>query len=256
MDLTFLPFRFPGVPSVRCAFQCRGLTPPPSVTAPLPDYAGGNLSLDTGENPDYVRARRRALAAVLGVDGWAELRQVHGDALILEPDPTDPDHAATREADGACSSRPRLALMIKTADCQPVLLASASGRHIAALHVGWRGNRQNFPESGVARFCAQYELSPRDIFAVRGPSLGPAHAEFINFEREWPEAFRPWFDEQSRRMDLWNLTRHQLQQAGVPASHIHGIDYCTFANPVFYSYRRNPVCGRQAALIWIDAPSV
>ena len=253
MDLTFLPFRFPGVPSVRCAFQCRGLTPPPAAQVPLSGYAGGNLSLETGEDPGPVRARRRALAAALGVDGWAELRQVHGDALIFEPDPTDPECAATREADGACATRPRLALMIKTADCQPVLLASASGRHIAALHVGWRGNRADFPGSGVARFCARYGLSPREVFAGRGPSLSPAHAEFVNFEREWPESFRPWFDEQSRRMDLWSLTRDQLRRAGLPASHIHGLDWCTFANPTFYSYRRNPACGRQAAFIWIDA---
>ena len=253
MDLTFLPFRFPGVPSVRCAFQCRGLTPPPAAQVPLSGYAGGNLSLETGEDPGPVRARRRALAAALGVDGWAELRQVHGDALIFDPDPTDPECAATREADGACATRPRLALMIKTADCQPVLLASASGRHIAALHVGWRGNRADFPGSGVARFCARYGLSPREVFAVRGPSLSPAHAEFVNFEREWPESFRPWFDEQSRRMDLWSLTRDQLRRAGLPASHIHGLDWCTFANPTFYSYRRNPACGRQAAFIWIDA---
>ena len=253
MDLTFLPFRFPGVPSVRCAFQCRGLTPPPAAQVPLSGYAGGNLSLETGEDPGPVRARRRALAAALGVDGWAELRQVHGDALIFEPDPTDPECAATREADGACATRPRLALMIKTADCQPVLLASTSGRHIAALHVGWRGNRADFPGSGVARFCARYGLSPREVFAVRGPSLSPAHAEFVNFEREWPESFRPWFDEQSRRMDLWSLTRDQLRRAGLPASHIHGLDWCTFANPTFYSYRRNPACGRQAAFIWIDA---
>ena len=156
MDLTFLPFRFPGVPSVRCAFQCRGLTPPPATQVPLSGYAGGNLSLETGEDPGPVRARRRALAAALGVDGWAELRQVHGDALIFEPDPTDPECAATREADGACATRPRLALMIKTADCQPVLLASASGRHIAALHVGWRGNRADFPGSGVERVFARY----------------------------------------------------------------------------------------------------
>ena len=252
MALTFLPFRFPGVPRVRCAFQCRGLTPPPAAAAPAPDYAGGNLSLDVGDDADDVRARRRALADALGVKDWVELRQVHGDALLFDPAPTDPDQASRLEADGAATDRPRRALMIKTADCQPILLADASGRHVAALHAGWRGNRCDFPGSGVARFCERYGIPPRDVFAVRGPSLGPAHAEFVNFEREWPDAFRPWFDERSRRMDLWSLTRRQLRQAGLPESHIYGLDLCTFANPAFYSYRRNPACGRQASLIWID----
>ena len=99
MALTFLPFLFPGVPHVRCAFQCRGLTPPPAVSAPDADYAGGNLSLDVNDDPESVRARRRALAAMLGVDDWVELRQVHGDALLFEPDPADPEQPSTLEAD-------------------------------------------------------------------------------------------------------------------------------------------------------------
>lgn len=255
MALTFLPFLFPGVPHVRCAFQCRGLTPPPAVSAPDADYAGGNLSLDVNDDAENVRARRRALAATLGVDDWVELRQVHGDALLFEPEPADPEQPSTLEADGAATSRPRRALMIKTADCQPILLADTSGRHVAALHAGWRGNRCNFPGSGVDRFCARYGISPRDVFAVRGPSLGPALAEFVNFDREWSEDFRPWFDEQTRCMDLWSLTRHQLRQAGLPVSHIYGLDICTFANPAFYSYRRNHACGRQASLIWTTAPA-
>ena len=180
---------------------------------------------------------------------------MHGDALLFEPDPADPEQPSTLEADGAATSRPRRALMIKTADCQPILLADASGRHVAALHAGWRGNRCNFPGSGVDRFCARYGISPRDVFAVRGPSLGPTLAEFVNFDREWSEDFRPWFDEQTRCMDLWSLTRHQLRQAGLPASHIYGLDICTFANPAFYSYRRNHACGRQASLIWMTTPA-
>lgn len=253
MALTFLPFFFPGVPRVRCAFQCRTGEALPPAAAPALEYAGGNLSLDVGDAPDAVRARRQALAACLGVDDWVELRQVHGDTLLFEPAPADPAQASTQEADGAATSQPRRALMIKTADCQPLLLADRSGRHIAALHVGWRGNRCNFPASGVARFCTQYGLAPQDIVAVRGPSLGPTRAEFVNFDREWTEDFRPWFNPQTRCMDLWALTRHQLQQAGVPETQIYGLDLCTFLNPAFYSYRRNVSCGRQAAFIWLEA---
>ena len=253
MDLTFLPFSFPGVPGVRCAFQCRGLIPPANAAGPAPDLAGGNLSLDVADDPGRVRARRRALAATLGVRDWVELRQVHGDAMLFDPPPADPDTASALEADGMTAASPGRALMIKTADCQPILLADASGRYIAALHAGWRGNRCNFPGSGAARFCARYNLSPRDVFAVRGPSLGPAFAEFVNFDTEWPDEFRPWFDERRRCMDLWSLTRHQLEQAGIPRENIYGLDFCTYANPNFYSYRRNRACGRQASLIWIES---
>lgn len=87
-----------------------------------------------------------------------------------------------------------------------------------------------FPH-GVARFCAQYGLKPGDLMAVRGPSLGPEKAEFVNFEQEWSAEFRPWFDPSSRTMDLWGLTRAQLLKAGLSARHIYSLDCCTFSLP-------------------------
>ena len=254
MALTFLPFLFPGVPHVRCAFQCRGLTPPPAVSAPDADYAGGNLSLDVNDDPESVRARRRALAATLGVDDWVELRQVHGDALLFEPDPADPEQPSTLEADGAATSRPRRALMIKTADCQPVLLAHKSGRYIAALHVGWRGDRQLFPYTAVRRFCEHYKILAKDCCAVRGPSLGPARAEFVHYAAEWGGYFSRYLDLATTTMDLWSMTRDQLHAAGIPHRQIFGIDLCTATHPEsFFSYRMDRHCGRQAALIWRHA---
>ena len=89
---------------------------------------------------------------------------------------------------------------------------------------------------------------------MRGPSLGPARAEFVNFEREWSDGFRPWFDPATRTMDLWGLTRRQLQRAGLPERQIYGLDLCTASNNgQFFSYRREKRSGRQASLIWITA---
>jgi len=174
--------------------------------------------------------------------------------------------------------------VIKTADCQPVLLAhpgpaalrgpkiavspafagpfsapglpgqeiTMTGPVVAALHVGWRGNAADFPGSGVARFCARYGLDPGEVLAVRGPSLGPTAAEFTNFESEFGEDFRPWYDPATRTMDLWGLTRHQLEQAGIRPRNIFAVDLCTHTmSDWFFSYRRAKVTGRQASVIWI-----
>ena len=51
-------------------------------------------------------------------------------------------------------------------------------------------------------------------------------------------------------MDLWGLTRRQLQQAGLPERQIYGLDLCTASNNgQFFSYRREKRSGRQASLI-------
>jgi copper oxidase (laccase) domain-containing protein len=124
------------------------------------------------------------------------------------------------------------------------------GRYVAALHCGWRGNAGNFPANAVRKFCAQYQVDPSRVLAVRGPSLGPGKSEFVNFSAEWDPMFRPYFDPQTQRVDLWTLTRNQLMGTGIPARNIFSIDLCTASSDQFFSYRREGTTGRQVGIIW------
>lgn len=256
MAVNYIHFQFPGLARVHCIFQKRS-----GISSGAPGEGGnldGNISFLAEDDPERVLAAREELFARLrehGLESWAECRQVHGDRIILNPYPTGLDARPENlpEADGMLCMRPGLGLMIKTADCQPVLLAHKSGQWIMALHVGWRGNRIGFPFSAVERLCAAARLAPQDIFAVRGPSLGPAKSEFVNFEKEWGEEFRPWLNEKNKCVNLWELTRHQLGQAGTPDKNIYEIDICTGLNSgEFFSYRVNRLTGRQASLIWME----
>lgn len=249
MALSFIPFAFPGAPGVRCAFQTRdwGVSEGP--------YGGGNIAYTVGDDPLRVSANRLDLAASLELAEIAELDQIHGDTLVFDPPPSPLERfvepPAFPKGDGLATDKPGIGLIIKTADCQPILLAHTSGRYVAALHAGWRGNRCAFPTSGARRFCQQYGLDPREVLAVRGPSLGPDKAQFTNFSQEWGPNYAPWFDAPGRTLDLWSLTRRQLEDAGLLPRHIFGLDLCTMSNPQFFSYRRQRGCGRQASLIWI-----
>lgn len=235
----YIPFTFPGVPFVRCAFSC----------APAGTFSVV-LSVTVEAKAEAAATRKRVLGQ-LGLERWVELQQVHGDGLIIDPLPTPLEAGPELQGDGSCTREKGLALAIKTADCQPILLASKDGTAIAALHAGWRGNAMNFPASGLKRFCAAYGLHPSDVLAVRGPSLGPGAAEFVNFHKEWPAEFRPWFNEQRQTMDLWSLTRHQLAEAGIAPENIFSLDLCTHSLPgLLFSHRRGH-SGRQVSLIWI-----
>ena len=234
-----IPFAFPYLPGIGCVFTTAG---------------AGNLSLEVpldAEGKSRTRAARRALSKDLGFSEWTELKQVHGGVLLVDPPATPADASSTLEADGAATTAVGRALVIKTADCQPILLAHKDGKHIAALHVGWRGNVIDFPHSGVETFCRAYDLRPEDVSAVRGPSLGPGAAEFRNFEQEWPERFRPWFDEHTRRMNLWELTKSRLQAAGLAPQNIFGLDLCTWSLPEYLFSFRHGHQVRQMSLIWI-----
>ena len=185
MTQTVIPFAFPGLPQVGVAFTT---------------VRTGNVSHAVGGDPAQVEASRIALKQGLGFGSWHSLRQVHGVGMAYDAPASPVGQPSGVEADGQATDKPGRALVIKTADCQPLLLAHESGRYVAGLHVGWRGNVQEFPQIGVRAFCERYGLKPGELFAVRGPSLGPGASEFTNFDMEFGDRFRDFFDPVSRRV--------------------------------------------------------
>ncbi len=238
----YISFSFPGLEKVACIFGTRlgGVS--------SGSFGQGNISLDVGDEPARVGANRRALKDELGLSGWVELRQVHGTRVHFDPDEDCLDGAAL-EGDGLGLSQPGRGAVIKTADCQPVMLAHKSQEYVLALHCGWRGNRAGFPETATKEFCKYYNLSPADLAAVRGPSLGPCCARFEPFEEHWGPEFSGYYHQDKKTVDLWSLTRDQLMQAGLLPQNVSSIDMCTMCREeLFFSYRRKRNCGRQASI--------
>lgn len=243
-DLIF--FNFPGLARVRCVFTTRRGGCSPS------EFASNNLSFAVGDQPQNVHSNRDRLQAKLLFDSWQELEQIHSTQMIF-CSKAEKISRHPLKGDALATDKTKKALMIKTADCQPVLLTDSSGQYIAALHVGWRANQAGAPGLWINEFCNYFQLQARDVLAVRGPSLSPDNSEFINFKQEWGLDFLPYFNQQSMTMDLWHLTRDQLMQAGVLQKNIFALDLCTFElDQMFFSHRRQGKCGRQAALIWIE----
>ena len=248
VDLSLLSFSFPALPRIHCIFPLRSFYAIQS-TNPF----AGNLSYTVHDTADDVTKRRAYIldsCKDLGLEEIFDGAQVHGKHVLFEPREED----RSTEADGLATSKPHQGLFIKTADCQSILIAEKSERSVLALHVGWRGNRSNFIHEAIEQFCTTYSVSPKDLFAVRGPSLSPQRAEFVHFASEWPENFLPFFSRETQTMDLWALTRFQLQQCGVPENHIFGIDLCTISNPSCFSYRSERNAGRLGGIIWIGSP--
>ncbi len=245
--LQFINFVFPEVPKVSCAFQVRSQGEEYGV------YAGGNLSFEVGDERENVIKNRAMICDVLKVNAFSDVVQVHGIDTLFDPAPASAESFVDFRADGMATDKIKHALCIKTADCQPILITEKQGKHILALHSGWRGNKQKYSQIAIKEFCEKYELKAENLYAVRGPSLSPYMAEFINYDSEWGAEFDKWFDKNNKNVDLWQLTKDQLFEAGLPYSHIYSIDLCTYANKdMFFSYRRVQKSGRQGSFIWID----
>ena len=242
--ISCIPFQFPGLECVQCLFTTR------IASFSSERSLSGNLARTLPGREREAEDNIVALQEDHGMGTWREMRQVHGTDIAFIDDLSR--SSTPPRADALATNLAGQALVIKVADCQPVLLAHASAGAIAALHVGWRANRENAPKIWTRSFCHRYGLDPRDVYAVRGPSLSPQKSEFINFEREWGEEFRGYLHPGKRTVNLWRLTRDQLAGAGIPEEHIFGLDLCTHTlSELFYSHRRSGDPERQAGLIWI-----
>jgi hypothetical protein len=209
-----------------------------------------NLGLGAGDDPDAVLSNRARLRTTLaGEPRW--LRQVHGSTVVdaataVEPVSAD---ASFTDATGVIA-----AAMI--ADCMPVLLTDTRGRCVGIAHAGWRGLAAGVIQATARAMRDRIGEPAAQLLAYLGPAIGPRHfevgAEVMTAMREGlpaaPAAFVP-VGPGKFLADLFALGRQALAQVGV--SRVYGGTDCTYSDPArFYSYRRDGVTGRHAAVIW------
>lgn len=167
-------------------------------------------------------------------------RQVHGGTVTT---------AASRceEADAHVTDDPDEMVAVRTADCAPILLASADGSRVAAIHAGWRGLLAGVIDNTLQHFEAAA------VRAAVGPCIGVEHYEVGPevAERFAHGVVRPASAESKARLDLRAVALEQLLVAGVAADHIGVARHCTHADAArFHSYRRQGTgCGHMAAFI-------
>jgi len=95
---------------------------------------------------------------------------------------------------------------------------------------------------------------PKDLLVCISPSLGPEKAEFINHKTELPESFLP-FQVKENYFDFWEISKWQLEEAGVQEKNIEIARICTFCDEKdFFSYRRDTKTGRTGTVIALRKP--
>jgi YfiH family protein len=210
-----------------------------------------NVSFDTDDRPEFVSKNLQIIRDAIGAKDLVFMNQVHGKELLVL---RQHDFVGFREpigADAMITDIPQLGLMVKQADCQGVLLFDPTKGVVANVHCGWRGNVVNILESVVDRMASDFGCLPADLAAAIGPSLGPCCSEFVDYEEIFPEAFRRFMTRKAY-FDLWEISRHQLLEAGLKNEHIEVAGICTRCrSEIFYSYRGEGETGRFATVIML-----
>ncbi len=228
-------------------------------SAPFNSLNLGNPSgcdhLDSGER---IETNYTLLQQAIGCGGLprCRLHQVHG-STVHAVRKVEPFENGAR-GDALTSDDPSRVIAVRVADCVPVLLASADGSMVAAVHAGWRGIIAGVIRAAVAALIREHPAQrPGNVIAAIGPCIGQdafevgpeVLAEFQDHFGSGAPLVR--CENGKGRVDLREACRIELLQAGIALKHVDTTDRCTSRDSEeFFSHRRdNGLTGRMAALI-------
>ncbi len=179
---------------------------------------------------------------------FARLNQVHGDDVLAVDGPMGPDDVPT--GDALVTTGPSVGLMVRVADCVPLVLADPEARVIGAVHAGRRGVALGVAATAVA---VMREHGATSIRAWLGPHVcGRCYEVPAAMREEVAERVPEAWAETSwgtPALDIGAGVEAQLAAVGVEVTRVDG---CTREDSSLHSYRRDgAAAGRFAGLVWL-----
>jgi hypothetical protein len=241
-------------------FQFPGLSAFPALSHFVFTRRGGvsdsafrslNVSFSTGDNPEHVETNLSIIREITGAGSLRFMNQVHGKTIKILRENNFRDDAGPFTADAMITDLPGVALLVKQADCQAVIVYDPVRQVISNVHCGWRGSVNGLLSAVIAAMKAEFGCDPSLLRAAVGPSLGPCCAEFVTHREIFPESFRA-FMIRDNHFDLWAVSRSQLLASGLKDEHIESANGCTRCRTdLFYSYRGEGRTGRFATVVML-----
>lgn len=203
-------------------------------------------------SPELLRENQRRLAAALDVDASClhQTKQVHGRTVVTAAG--DAPRLLDVEAD-ALVAEPGTghAVVVRVADCVPVLIADPASGRVAAVHAGWKGIEAMILAATIEKMVAMPGAGPAaGYLAAIGPCIGACCfevgadvAERIVHRTAAHVVVRT--DPPKAYVDLRLAARVQLETLELASHHIDDVPArgpagCTRCQPTrFYSYRRD-----------------
>lgn len=157
-------------------------------------------------------------------------QQTHSDHIEFVDNRTEyPD------TDGLIITKKNIPIVLRFADCTPLIFYDTKQKIGAISHAGWRGTAQKIGVKTIAKM----EANPKNIIAIIGPAIGLCCYEVSD---DVKNKLLATTDDTTgltngKNVDLKRINSRQLEEIGVTKIDI--CPYCTSCNnDLFYSYRK------------------
>ncbi len=145
--------------------------------------------------------------------------------------------------DGLITNRKNVALLIKFADCTPILIYDPIKKVQASVHSGWRGTSKQITKEALKIMQEKYFCKKEDLQIFLGPSIGKDRYEVGG---EVYEAFKvfPKRDDffalknnGKYLLDMISANLSLLESLGISKNQIEICPYDTYSCPFLHSAR-------------------
>lgn len=205
-------------------------------------YASLNLGGTVGDAREAVQANHRRVMTALGLrdDQIVSPHQVHSNhvARVTWQD----GGMVIPETDALITDEPDVALLLRFADCVPVLFYDPVHQAVGLAHAGWRGVAAGVAPATVRAMGTHFGSEPDAIWAGIGPCIGPDHYEVGEEVVTAIQAtLAPSVSVAERQRGAWVIDlaaaiEAQLRAAGVTRTDVAGL--CTACHTEeWYSHR-------------------
>ena len=220
-------------------------------------YRSFNLGGTCGDDPAHVRENHRKLFEHFGRDYATrfDVWQVHGDTIHFTDTPR-PDSQKHQPGDGIFTKNPDVTLVMRFADCVPLVFHDPVQKAVGIVHAGWQGTLLEIGKVAVDELVREYGSDPKDLIVGIGPSIcGNCYqiGEDVRqmFLKKWGQKAEDFINttENGYYLHLWAANAWVLSEACV--SKIEQSRICTAENlHEWYSYRKEKgLTGRFAVAI-------
>ena len=154
-----------------------------------------------------------------------------------------PDKPGVYNGDGIFSGQSNHILVVKTADCLPLLFSSKEKNLIGLVHMGWRSARENIFDK-IKGNLASFKV-------IAGPGLrqccykvGNEFRNYLNLE--------PFIKQKEKSLyfDAISFSREALKKRGLEESNFFDLEICSFCSKSnFPSFRKNSTSRRTLSFI-------
>ena len=217
-----------------------------------------NLGSTVGDDPRAVQENHRRVFDAFGITRAQVVSpsQVHECNVV---------HVGARDGgmvipatDALITDAPGVALLLRFADCAPVLFYDPVWRAVGLAHAGWRGVAAGVVPATVQAMVAAFGSRPEEVWAGIGPTIGPQHysvgVEVVEaIQATLPEGVQVATHRDGHwMMDLPAALEAQLRAVGVTQVEQSGL--CTASRvDEWYSHRAEAGrTGRFGVLVMLD----